>query len=129
MSSNIHPFYSHSGKFGAHGPILALAAGGVLAFPLGLLYSYLIKWIPIIYLNFLVTAGYGGLFGFITQKFLKFGKVRNNTLALLTATIVGLLAWYGSWNGCAKALVGAKAPWLLTPTQMSTFIRILYENG
>jgi len=129
MSSNIHPFYSHSGKFGPHGPILALAAGAVLAFPLGLIYSYLTKWIPIIYLNFLLTVGYGLLFGFITQKILKFGKVRNNNLALLTAAFVGVLAWYGSWNGCAKALIGADAPWFFTPTQISKFISILYENG
>jgi hypothetical protein len=135
MSSNIHPFYSHSGKFGAHGPILALAAGAVLAFPLGLIYSYLINWIPFIYLNFLATAGYGLLFGFVTQKLLKYGKVRNNTLALLTAALVGVLAWYGSWNGCLRAIlgsdatVGSEVPWIFTPTQISKFISILYEHG
>lgn len=129
MSSNIHPFYSHSGKFGPQGPILALAAGAGLAFPIGLIYSYLIMWIPLIYLNFLLTAGYGFLFGFITQKLLKFGKVRNNTLTLLTAALVGVLAWYGSWNGCAKALIGSDAPWFFTPTQISQFISILYEKG
>jgi hypothetical protein len=127
--SNIHPFYSHSGKFGVHGPAMALVAGAMLAFPLGLVYSYLIKFIPFIYLNFLATAGYGLLFGFITQKLLKLGKVRNNTVALLTATFVGLLAWWGSWNGCAIALIGSKAPWILTPPQMSRWVQFLYEHG
>jgi hypothetical protein len=135
MSSNIHPFYSHSGKFGPHGPILALAAGAVLAFPLGLIYSYLTKWIPFVYLNALLTAGYGFVFGFITQKLLKFGKVRNSTLILLTAAVVGLFAWYGSWNGCLRAILGSEAtvgsevPWAFTPSQISQFISILYEHG
>jgi hypothetical protein len=129
MSSNIHPFYSHSGKFGVHGPLMAVAAGAVLAIPLGLIYSYLIKWIPFIYLNFLVTAGYGVVFGFITARLLVMGKVRNSAIALLTAAVVGLLAWYGAWNGCAKALIGSKAPFLLTPPQMTRFVKILMENG
>src|SRR5579862_4665134 len=101
MSSNIHPFYSHSGKFGVHGPLLALIAGVFVAYPLGIAYSYLIKWIPFIYLNCLITAGYGFAFGFLTFFLLKFGKVRNGTLALLTALVVGLAALYGAWNGCA----------------------------
>src|SRR5215472_15573104 len=99
MSSTIHSFYSHSGKFGVQGPIAAVAIGAIAAFPLGLAYSYLINWIPFIYLNFFITLGYGFLFGFITRQLLKFGKVRNNLVALLSSGAVGLLAWYGSWNG------------------------------
>lgn len=129
MSSNIHPFYSHSGKFGPHGPLLAVIAGGILAFPLGIIYSYLIKWIPFIYLNLFITIGYGFIFGFVTLFLLKLGKVRNRPVALLTGLVVGLLAWWGSWNGCAKALIGAQAPWLLTPHQLSRLISILYEEG
>jgi hypothetical protein len=129
MSSTIHSFYSHSGKFGVQGPVAAIAVGAIAAFPLGFVYSYLIKWIPFIYLNFLITLGYGFLFGFITRWLLKFGKVRNNLVALLSSGVVGLLAWYGSWNGCARALIGSEAPWLLTPPQMTKFVQILLENG
>ncbi len=129
MSSNLHPFYRHSGKFGVQGPVLALVAGAIAAVPLGLVYSYLIKWIPFIYLNFLATVGYGAAFGFMTMAILKFGKVRNNTIALLTAAAVGCLAWYGSWCGCARALIGSDAPLILTPMQMSRFIDILVKNG
>src|SRR5882724_542922 len=129
MSSNIHPFYSHSGKFGPHGPILALMAAGIIAFPLGIIYSYLIKWIPFIYLNVFITIGYGFAFGFITAWLMKFAKVRNRGVALLTGLAVGLIAWWGSWNGCARALVGSQAPWLLTPHQMRIFIKILYTEG
>jgi hypothetical protein len=129
MSSNIHPFYSHSGKFGLHGPILALAAGVIVAFPLGIIYSYLIKWIPFIYLNMFITIGYGFAFGLMTGALMKFAKVRNLPVALVTGLAVGLFAWWGSWNGCARALIGSRAPWILTPHQMSLFIKVLYQEG
>jgi len=129
MSSNIHPFYSHSGKFTVYGPFLTLIAGVLLAYPLGIAYSYLIKWIPFIYLNCLITVGYGFAFGLVTYILLKFGKVRNNPLALLAALAIGLAALYGSWNGCAKALLGDKAPAFLLPWQMWRFVTILNENG
>src|SRR5215475_2687035 len=112
MNSNCHAFYVHSGKFGVHGPLMALFAGAVLGYPLGIAYSYLIKWIPFIYLNFLITLGYGFGFGFVTLYCMKSGKVRNVLVAMLTGLAVGGLAWYFSWNGCAKSLVGEKLPWL-----------------
>jgi hypothetical protein len=129
MSSNVHPFYSHSGKFGPHGPLLAVIAGVFIAYPLGIAYSYLIKWIPFVYLNCLITAGYGFGFGLMTYAVLKFGKVRNPPLALLTGFLVGLAALYGAWNGCAKSLIGDKMPSLLMPNQMWRFIKILNEHG
>ena len=129
MSSTIHSFYSHSGKFGVQGPLGAIVIGAIAALPLGIIYSYLIKWIPFIYLNFFITLGYGFAFGLLTRWLLKFGKVRNNLVALLASGVVGLLAWYGSWNGCAKALIGSEAPWLLTPPQMTKFVEILLKEG
>jgi hypothetical protein len=40
MNSNLHPFYSHSGKFGFHGPVLALLVGAAAAYPLGIAYAF-----------------------------------------------------------------------------------------
>jgi hypothetical protein len=128
MNANYHPFYKHSGKFGIHGPLLALSAGACAALPLGLAYSYLIKWIPFIYLNFLITAGYGFAFGLLTTVLLKFGKVRNNAVALLCSVGVGLLASYGSWAGCVHALVNG-APWFLTPGQILRVMNVLLQEG
>jgi hypothetical protein len=128
MNSNCHPFYAHSGKFGFHGPVLALAAGAAAAWPLGLAYAYLIKWIPFIYLNFLITAGYGFAFGMLASWFLKIGKVRNGPIALLCGIGVGGLAWYGSWNGCVHALIQS-GPWFLTPRQILKVMGLLYDQG
>ena len=108
MNENYHPFYKHSGKFGVHGPLLALLAAVVAGYPLGIIYAYLIKWIPFIYLNLFITAGYGLAFGFMTMALLKFAKVRNSSIALLTGLAVGLCAAYLSWNGFLHAM--AKEP-------------------
>ena len=128
MNSNCHPFYSHSGKFGIHGPMLAIAAGVIVAYPLGFAYAYLIKWIPFIYLNFLITAGYGFLFGFMTSLLMKFGKVRNGVIALLCGIVVGLLGLYGSWNGHIHTLVH-ETPWLFTPDQVLSAMKVLLKEG
>ena len=128
MNENYHPFYRHSGKFGIHGPLLAVLAALIVGYPLGILYAYLIKWIPFIYLNFLITIGYGFAFGFMLVPLLKFAKVRNGTVALLTGLTVGLCASYFSWNGFVHAMVD-KAPGIITFGQLKQIMKILYENG
>lgn len=128
MNENLHPFYHHSGKFGVHGPLLAILAAIVVGYPLGIIYAYLIKWIPFIYLNFFIAVGYGLAFGFIAMPLLRFARVRNTPIALLTGLGTGLCAVYLSWNGYAHAMVTG-APVLLTPTQLGRFMKILYDNG
>jgi hypothetical protein len=129
MNEQTYTFYRHSGKFGPHGPILAIIAAVIAGYPLGIVYSYLIKWIPFIYLNFLITIGYGVAFGFLTAVILKFAKVRNVPVAIITGLVVGLCAWYLSWNGHAHAMIKQGVPALLMPAQMLRFMQILNENG
>ena len=128
MNENYHPFYKHSGKFGVHGPLLAVLAALVAGYPLGIIYAYLVKWIPFIYLNFFITAGYGLAFGFMTVPLLKFAKVRNGIIALLTGLAVGVCASYMSWNGYLHAMA-KEPPTLITPGQLSRLMKYLYENG
>jgi len=128
MNENYHPFYKHSGKFGIHGPLLAVLAAVVAGYPLGILYAYLIKWIPFVYLNLFITFGYGVIFGLMTMPLLKFAKVRNGTVALLTGLTVGLCAWYLNWNGFVHALL-EKSPALIAPGQLWRLMQFLYENG
>lgn len=128
MTPNCHPFYKHSGKFGIHGPVLALVAGAVLALLLGYAYAYLVRWIPFIYLNFLLTAGYGLAFGLSTAVFMKLGKVRNSPVAAACGLVVGLLACYGNWNAYVHTLV-SDAPWVLSFDQISEVMKVLLKEG
>src|SRR3954471_24135142 len=128
MNPNCHPFYSNSGKFGIHGPLLAIAGGLVLGYPLGIAYAYLIRWIPFIYLNFLLTAGYAFAFGSLTAMFMKFGKVRSDPVALATGLMVGIIAWYANWNGYLHSLVKG-LPWFVSPGQIAPVMKALLAEG
>ena len=128
VTPNIHPFYVHSGKFGIHGPLLAIGGGALIALPLGLAYGYLIRWIPFIYLNFLITLGYGFAFGWLTSQIMKIGKVRNGAIAMICGTCVGVIAWYGNWNGSIHALA-SEVPWVLTPPQVLAAMKALLKEG
>lgn len=128
MNEDQYTFYRHSGRFGAHGPLLSILAALVVAYPLGIAYSYLIRWIPFIYLNFLITVGYGLAFGLITVPILRFAKVRNTLVALLTGLAVGLIAAYFNWNGFAHTLV-KEPPAVIAPGQLFRFMGAVYEHG
>lgn len=120
--------YRHSGKFGLQGPALALAASAIAAFPLGLAYAYVIKWIPFIYLNVLLTIGYGMAFGFLTGRVLKFMHVRNTKIATLCGIGGGLFALYFNWNGHVYALFD-HAPLICRPDEIWRVMQALYEHG
>ena len=128
MNSNIHPFYRHSGKFSPLAPVMVLLAAVVAAIPLGLLYAYLVKWIPFIYLNFMLTIGYGFAFGLLARFILKLGKVRNSMVGLGAAMAMGMSAWYFSWTGHFHTLV-SDAPWVATPQQVWVLVKMLYAEG
>ena len=128
MNPDALPVYRHSGKFGVQGPVLALVAAIVLGVPLGLAYAYIIRWCPLVYINFLATAGYGFLFGLIGGFTLRFGKVRNTLIAALTGILVGVIAWYFNWSAHVHAIF-TSAPWINTPDTILNVMRLLYEKG
>ena len=120
--------YRHSGKFAPYAPVLTLGAVCVVAFPLGFAYAYLTRWIPFIYLNVLLTIGYGFGFGWITGWILKRTQARSNGLALACGAAAGLIALYSEWNGHIHALFD-RAPLVCRPQQIWAVMQILYEHG
>jgi hypothetical protein len=120
--------YRHSGKFNAQGLALCVIAAAIVAFPLGLAYAYLIRWVPFIYVNFLATLGYGFAFGWMTTQVLKFTQVRNTALAALCGLLAGVLALYGEWSGHLHALFD-EAPWLFRPDEIMRGMQVLYAEG
>lgn len=91
-------YYKASGRFSplAFVTFIILA---LTAFPLlGLIYAYAIWYIPFIYVNFLIAAGFGFVVGLLIQKFvIRLGKVRNALLGLLFGIIGGTVALYFHW--------------------------------
>jgi hypothetical protein len=128
MISQIYPAYRHSGKFPIYGPILAIIAAVVLWFPLSFVYSYLIKWMPFIYVNFFATFGYGFIVGFANGYLLKAIRVRNTPLAILTGLLAGLIALYCAWNAHIHAL-STGAPVLIPPPEIAEVVKLLYDQG
>lgn len=120
--------YRHSGKFSPHGLALALIVPIAAGFPLGYVYACLIKWIPFIYLNVFITAGYGGVVGFLAGWMLRFGKVRNNTLAALCGLLAGISGLYLGWNGHIHAYF-EDSPAFCLPAEMLRGMKYLYEHG
>lgn len=128
MNSAAFQRYRHSGKFGAHGPLLALAFAMVAGFPLGYAYAYLTQWIPFIYFNVIATFGYGVVFGVVCGKLMKYALVRNNAIALLTGFAAGLIVLYLAWNGHVHSTF-QDAPIFCSPREIYYAAQQLYEHG
>ncbi len=128
MNGNCYPIYRHSGKFGIHGPLLAILAAAIVGYPLGFVYVYAIKWISFIYANVFITAFYAFAVGLIPAMLLKFGKVRNNTVALLTGIVAAVIGWYLNWNAYLHIMT-SDAPILATPSQIISAMKYFYEHG
>ncbi len=91
-------YYAPSGKF-SNLSILYFILAALIAFPiLGLIYSYCIWYIPFVYINFFITAGFGFALGWlISFLVINLGKVRNTSMATLFGALGGLIAIYFHW--------------------------------
>ncbi len=103
--------YQPSGKIGVlTWPLFLLGIG--LAIGFAFVYQYLLKWIPIIYVNVLLTWGLGFILGGIGVRIVKTGPLRN----IMVAVLIGILI--------AVAAISAKfyiqyARWLSAVTQVA----------
>ena len=87
--------YKPSGKFSPLSFIYFIVTT-IIALPiLGLIYAYLLWYIPIVYINFLITIGYACSVGFIINIFaISFGKVRNPFLGAFFGFLGAFFALY-----------------------------------
>ena len=88
--------YKPSGRFGIIAFPLVLV-GIALAIALSFVYQLALHWIPLIYISFLVTFGLGIGLGMVGSKIVKFGKIRNIALAMLTGLLLTLAALAGKF--------------------------------
>jgi len=91
-------YYKPSGQFSPLSFLYFIIACLIVLPILGLIYSYAIWYIPIPYINFFITAGFGFAVGIvITHLVVKIGKVRSWGMSLLFGVLGSLIALYFSW--------------------------------
>ncbi len=118
--------YQHSGNFEPIGMayVLGIAGGGILL--MSPIYSAGIKYIPMIYLNILLTLGYGFASGFLVNLGGKMGKVRNNQLLTVTGLLMGVYALYCAWASYFTIVLGEM---VVSPITIMKYMEIVSEKG
>lgn len=113
--------YQWSGKFK---PVALLYCAAVLAgcFLMGLLYSALLHYSPLIYINFLATAFIGVAAGMGICKAILKGHVRSKPLAFGTTVAAGFMIFYAAWIGWVFFLPFAdeadRHVWVMNPLDL-----------
>ena len=121
-------YYAHSGKFGLMGPIYMLVMGTVGSLVLSAVYGYAIYYIPFIYLNFLITLGFGACVGFLVGYGGKLGKVRNPGMLLIFGLAFGMFAEYAGWVSWIFALSKQQAL-ALQPLDIWAVVMLVGQEG
>lgn len=121
--------YQSSGRIGALGiPAMLIAALGV-GVGLGIVYAYVIAWIPIIYVSILATGGFAFALGFSISLAGSLGHVRNGTIAHVFGLFAGLVGLYAAWAWDGYARFEGEYPVCWDPQQLWVYVNMIYENG
>jgi hypothetical protein len=123
--------YSHGGAVPVSGAIATVLAGSATAVIGGIVYAYALRWIPFVYVNFILTMIFGGAMGYVVCAQAQRGKIRNNTFLGVTAILVGLLGMYVYWAAYLWALagIGNVGLWAFWPPVLVGFGQHLFEKG
>ena len=120
--------YEHSGAVTISGLILASLVGVVTGCVLGGVYTFTLILIPFIYINFLLTAGFGAVIGVVVGWAAKVGKIRNNLVVGFLGFVFGLVGLYFAWAVAPLVrLEGGFVAW--NPEIILKYLELLYENG
>lgn len=111
-------FYALSGKIDFSATILGMLFGIVGAIPLSFVYAYVVRYIPIVYLNFLISFGYLAGVYFAYKFGEKIGHNRNRPVSFISAALMGLICLYIAWAAFLFVLFKHRVPYfkiLLNP--------------
>jgi len=101
-------YYKPTGNFSPISLVYFLLLSFIALPILGLVYSYCIWYIPFVYINFFITAGFGFVVGLIINiVVIVKGKVRNVTLSFILGLSSGLIALYFHWAIWADLVINA----------------------
>ncbi|MCA9533264.1 MAG: hypothetical protein KC593_06290 [Myxococcales bacterium] len=117
---------------------LGFLLGGVAAVACGLLlapiYSLAIAYIPIVYLNAILTAGTGGLIGFATASALRAGHFQHTALSYVSVLGALLFGYWMHWVAWIAVLawradIDFEVLYLLFPPALLEIIGSVYDEG
>jgi hypothetical protein len=122
--------YRHSGSIPIVGGLLSVTLGLGVALVGGFAYAYAFRWIPIIYLNFLITLVFAALIGGAVYFGGHVGKVRNTLFSVVVGFLCALFGMWVYWGAYAWALGGVDLGILAwSPGFLIVFAQELFQNG
>ncbi len=126
-------YYEHSRKNTVSGQMLATLYGVSAAIVGGAIYSFATVYCPIIYVNLLLTLGFGFAIGWAASWGAKIGHVRNQFFPAAMATVAGFVGLYVAWGTDRVARfrippnVDILAPY--RPDFLWNYIQVFYQHG
>lgn len=126
--NTINKYYEHSGTIHPIGLVYMIIFGAIGALVLGFIYGYAMRYIPFVYLNILITLGFGYCVGLLVGIGGRLGKVRNPKVYLLFGFILGLFSEYTGWVAWIYAASKQNAL-ILSPSDILKVIELVSENG
>ncbi|MEM6393446.1 MAG: hypothetical protein AAF797_11785 [Planctomycetota bacterium] len=121
-------YYKSSGRFPSYAPVALLATGAVVGIVGGAIYGLAVWYIPIIYLNILLTIGLALLAGGAVLGVSRWTHTRNGGLVLIAGLLAGVAALYASWVGWLWAL-SEREVLVLDPREIWYVMQAISENG
>lgn len=90
-------YYQSSDKFESSGLFLIIMFGLISSVGLGIIYGYIIYYLPIVYFNVICTFLLGGFIGYFVSLGGKKGKIRNAKLVLISGFLFSVIGLYVAW--------------------------------
>lgn len=125
-------FYRLSGKTDITGPLLGLVSAVAASFLISFIYAYAVRYIPLVYLNWLISFGLVLVVAVISVSVEKTRHNRNRILSLIgtlvSATACLYLFWVAFLCVLSKHELGCFST-LAAPGKVFSLIEALAENG
>jgi hypothetical protein len=126
-------YYRHSGIVPVGGLVQTLFAGLGAAISLGIAYSFAMVYIPIIYLNFLGTAAFGFVIGYLVKRSARAGRIRNRFVPAAIGFVSAVAGLYFAWGAdmLARQWLPQQFGFLkaFDPRLLWFYVQWFYENG
>ncbi|MBU52514.1 MAG: hypothetical protein CL920_27785 [Deltaproteobacteria bacterium] len=125
-------FYKLSGQVSPMGLVWGMLFGLVAAIPLSFGYAYAVRYIPLVFLNILVSLAFVFVVALVFKMGLKMGHHRNTPISIVFGVILGAITLYLAWAAFLAVLIKYKIPYMKIVTRpdiMWAMITKLIEKG